>query len=214
MCKELSLVDWKCIFEGKTVNDNWTFFRDKLREYMDENIPVKSQKSNGVTHKTIKPVWMTQQALKAVRKKHKLWSKYQKSRDNKHFLDFCKVRNKATSECRKARMDFEGKIAEEENPKSFYKCVNSRRKVNMGISELKDVNGESSANELDKAEILNKFFKKVFTVEDVTNVLQLNDKSNGSSVSDFDISESCILKILENLNVKKPVIQTSCTHEY
>ena len=100
-------------------------------------------------------------------------------------------------------MDFEGKIAEEENPKSFYKYVNSRRKVNTGISELKDVNGESSTNDLDKAEILNNFLKKVFTVEDVTNVQQLNDKSNGSSVSDLDIRESCVLKILENLNVNK-----------
>ena len=158
-----------------------------------------------------------QQALKAIRKKHKLWNKYQKSRDNKHFQGFCKARNKATSECRKARMHFEDKIAEEENPKSFYMYVNSRRKVNTGISELKAVNGESSANDLDKAEILNKFFKKVFTLEDVTNVLQLNDKSNGSPVSDLDISESCILKILENLNVACG-LNKACgpdfTHEY
>ena len=56
MCKELSMVDWKCVFEGKTVNDNWIFFRDKLKECTEENIPVKSHKSNGVTRKTIKPV--------------------------------------------------------------------------------------------------------------------------------------------------------------
>lgn len=114
----------------------------------------------------LKPVWMTKEAIKSVKMKHRAWSKYMRTRDHIHYIYFCRARNSATRECRKARKQFENKIAEEQNPKVFYKYVNSRRKVNTGITKLQDENGEITENNQNKAEILNNYFHSVFVKED------------------------------------------------
>ena len=95
------------------------------------------------------------------------------------------------------------KISEENNPKAFYKYANSNRKVQVGISNLKKTNGGFTENDKEKAEELNSFFKSVFVVEDLENIPDANDKSNGLNIGEMLIDENKVMNLLENLNTLK-----------
>jgi hypothetical protein len=200
MKTDLSNVDWISEFQGKEVNENWIFFKDKITESMKKHIPVKKIKSS---NRGYKPIWMTREALKAVKKKHRAWNKYRQTNEHVHFQYFCRQRNIATRECRKARNNFETKIAEDTNPKAFYKYVNSRKKVQNGIADLKRDDGSITENDLEKTEELNRFFKSVFTIEDLNNIPYINDRSSGKSILEVQFNEQITMKLLENLNVTK-----------
>lgn len=64
--------------------------------------------------------------------------------------------------------------------------MNSRRKVNTGITKLQDENGEITENNQNKAEILNNYFHSVFVKEDKSSLPNLEDRSKGNSVSDIE----------------------------
>jgi endonuclease/exonuclease/phosphatase family metal-dependent hydrolase len=131
MKTDLSNADWISEFQGKEVNENWIFFKDKITDSMKKHIPVRKIRSSN------KPIWMTREALKAVKKKHRAWNKYRQTNEHVHFQYFCRQRNIATPECRKARNNFETKIAEDTNQKAFYKCEFSQKSPNWN-SRLKE----------------------------------------------------------------------------
>ena len=51
------------------------------------------------------------------------------------------------------------------NPKAFYNYVNSKTKTRTGIPPLDAGDGSRAENDIDKAEVLNKYFGSVFTKE-------------------------------------------------
>jgi len=198
---ELSSLNWEREFSGQTLNDRWVHLKNKIHTCMDKFIPKKKVKSR--TSKKNRPIWMTKKALKAIRKKHRSWQKYMKTREHIHFQYYCRDRNAATRECRTAQSDFEHKISEENNPKAFFKYANSKRKVNVGIAKLKKSDNSFAEDDSDKSEVLNKFFKSVFVEEDVENVPDTNDRSDGQKIEELNIDEEQVLKILETLNPVK-----------
>ncbi|MEW8547780.1 MAG: endonuclease/exonuclease/phosphatase family protein, partial [Candidatus Thiodiazotropha sp.] len=104
MNTELSSVDWHNEFEGKCIEEKWNILKTKIHSTMDKYIP--KNKCSNIKSSKGKPVWMTRQALKAVKRKHKSWNKYQRTKEHVHFQYFCRDRNIATRECRKARREF------------------------------------------------------------------------------------------------------------
>ena len=62
------------------------------------------------------------------------------------------------------------KISENNNPKAFYKYINSRRKVKTGISSLKRSDGTTAESDTERAEELNSSFKDVFVSENKDNI--------------------------------------------
>ena len=201
MNMDLSSVDWHKEFEAKCIEEKWDILKSKLHSSMDKYIP--KNKYTRTNSRKGKPVWMTRQALKAVKRKHKSWNKYQQTKEHIHFQYFCRDRNIATRECRKARSEFEQKLSEEGNPKAFYKYANSRRKVKVGVSELKREDGTFAENDNEKANELNNFFKDVFVIEDKNNIPTTNDCSGGNKISDVYFDTDTVSKLLEKLNVNK-----------
>ena len=57
-----------------------------------------------------------------------------------------------------------------ENLKCFWHYVKSKRQDNVGIGALKNQTNDMVTDSTEKAEILNKQFKSVFTVEDTSTV--------------------------------------------
>ena len=80
-------------------------------------------------------------------------------------------------------------LAYDENPKSFYRYVNSKRKVKTGLSEIKRQDGTFATTDAEKAKELNDYFKRVFVVEDATNIPDIDNRSNGETISDIEINE-------------------------
>ena len=84
-----------------------------------------------------------------------------------------------------------------------YKYVNSRRKVNTGISNLKRDDGTVAETDTEKADDLNFFFKSVFVKENVSNISNFHDRSGGILVDNIIINEEIVKKLIEKLNINK-----------
>jgi len=94
-----------------------------------------------------------------------------------------------------------------QNPKAFWEYINSKRKTKTGIGELNtvDTSGNSvtvSAN-IEKAEVLCKFFSSVFTVEEEQSRLSLPVKPCHSPIRQLVFNEQSILDKLNKLNISK-----------
>jgi len=82
------------------------------------------------------------------------------------------VRNRIKDEIRKLQKEEQQNVAQhcKQYPKAFWKYINSKRKTKTGIGELYnvDVSGNSVtvSGDIEKAEVLGKFFSSVFTVEE------------------------------------------------
>ena len=93
------------------------------------------------------------------------------TKNEKHYAEYCRVRNQVRAVTRKLQRQYKLKLAKdaESNPKAVWKYRNSKKKTRECVSDLNiDPHDDKSrlANcEKEKAEILGTFFSSVFTVE-------------------------------------------------
>ena len=91
-----------------------------------------------------------------MKSKHKNWNRYQKNRSNENWVNYIVARNKATSAVRKAKKEYEYRIAKEikTNPKCFWNMVREKTKVKEGIQDLQAEDGFTAISDNDKAAVL------------------------------------------------------------
>ncbi|CAG2202798.1 unnamed protein product [Mytilus edulis] len=78
---DLSNIDWYNIMKEKSTNEQWIFFKDKLLELQSKHIP---HKKIGQSSKKNKAVGLNQETLKAIRKKHRCWTRYMETKSSKN----------------------------------------------------------------------------------------------------------------------------------
>ena len=148
---ELSKIDWNAQLQDLTADESWTVFRDRL-EYLEEMfIPMKT---SGTRRK--KAPWMTQKAVKVVRKQRKVYRKY---KDATHPA-YRQAQKKAKVQIKKAKKEFERKLAKniKEDRKSFFAYARSKSKTKVKVGSLEDSQGNWHNESTAKAELLNKLF--------------------------------------------------------
>ena len=116
---------------------------------------------------------ITRRAKLARKLKCTMWARFRSSKEYTDWVEYKRAQNKATTEYRRAKRNFEKKIAEKirKDTKSFYSYVISNSTCNDGVGPLKDVNGDIVIDDLGMYNKLNNFFNSVFTYEDSTNVI-------------------------------------------
>jgi hypothetical protein len=138
-----------------------------------------------------------------------MWIKYRNSREYKDLVEYKKVQNKAVKEYRKAKRNFERKLAKDikVNPKSFYVYVRSKTKVRDAVGPLVNSAGIKESDHEEMCNILNDYFGTVFTEELIVGKLPEIIKNvkddKGSMLSNVDITKEDINKRLKNLKVNK-----------
>jgi hypothetical protein len=55
--------------EGLIADKPWAVFRDKITSIVNEHIPIRLRRTPN------KSVWMTREAIRAIRRKRRLWTK-------------------------------------------------------------------------------------------------------------------------------------------
>ena len=200
-------LDWELeLSKFKTIDEKWNFFKNKVKESVDENIPKKRV---GKNHK-FKPGLMNERLLAKIRKKHRAWQRYMETKEGEKYQEYCKIRNKVKSLVRKAKIDYEKIISEnaKSNPKKFWEYTKSKTKVREGIPNL-DIpesedkeNPDTTRNDSQKADVLLNFFNSVFTRENTENV-PLVDSFTDQILEDLEIDENMVEAKLKGLNVNK-----------
>jgi hypothetical protein len=115
---------------------------------------------------------------KLIFKKHRLWTRYQETRDRAVEVQYKKIRNKVRKETRETNKNIQRDIAKacKDNPKKLWQFVNSKNKTSRSIGNISisDPLGKLRLieNDSEKAEAFWDHFQKVFTIEPVFDLLE------------------------------------------
>ena len=207
MKEDLKSIDWDVNFEDcKNVNEMVQKFEDTLHLMVKNHVPMK-RKGKNINNNA---PWVDFKTLKAIRKKHHAWKRFQNTKSHDKYLDYVKRRNKATKKLRKAKKTFEKKIAKEclTNPKAFYSYANSHKKQSTNFIRLKKNDGLYTMNDKDTAEELNTYFQSVFTcdMDDHTDMPNLaGTKEHTNHLSEIKISPEEVQHLLGKVDPNKSV---------
>ena len=181
-----------------SVEDFAKYFTKTFLEAANSYIPMRKSR---LTKPNCKVNFINKETLTLIRRKHLLWQRYCETRSPQKWNDYARIRNQVKSRMRKLRYKKEVKVSEDckDNPKSFWKYVNSKRKNSQQMPNLTDSN-TCADTDIEKAELLSNILSEVMTVE--PNV-DAPDESNPEGLSDIKIDQREVVYLLENLNVNK-----------
>ena len=193
--------DWKNDLEGKSCENSWKMFEERMKKEVEECIPMRRCRSI----KPGRPLWMNEKALIKVKKKSEAYKRYINTSEGRDYVAYAQARNQARWECRRLKREFERSLAKDAktNPKSFYKYANSKLKTRSGIGNLDTANGKVSSDK-DKAQALNEFFTSVFTREDTSSIPDPKlEHAIKVPLEDLHITADDVKKKLDKLNPNK-----------
>jgi len=203
-------IDWDSFF-ADCVNDielMWSKFRHFLYKKTEEFVPKVNNFNIWKKSSWSRP--LSKNLRKIIRQKHRAWNRYVETKDPVKLIKYKQIRNAVASEINslRAQEQYEISISSKENPKKFWKYINSKRKSNCDIGDLKytDERGHeiTVSNDRLKAEVLCKSFSSVFTSESAFNSIDFNINNNNiSNMEGLKLDPSDILTRLTKLNVNK-----------
>ena len=162
--------------KNKTARECWDILRGELDTAIDSYVPMKKQ------GKRSKKKHLSKEAFRKMRYKQNMWRVYKHTGKDKHYEVYKEALNAATNEVRKAKRNFEHKLAQniKSDSKSFYAYVRSKQNVRDKVGPLEDNAGNIITEGCLMAEELNVHFSSVFTREDTSSLPVPETKFNGS----------------------------------
>ena len=188
-----------------------------LLELRDRFIPSRMIKGDN----NRKPYRLSIEEQKAIKRKHRAWTRYMECMKNKNCTKetrrkkkkvFNQARNKVRSITRKAEKCLERDICAEakKNQKRLWGYIHSKNKIQERIPDLYLDSGNPqqglSSNDTEKANILADFFASVFTEEDIQNIPEVptaEERGIAQLLDDIDIPPTKVEAKLKKLNINK-----------
>ena len=139
------------------------------------------------------------------KKKHNAYKRWLNTHEGRNYEKYKRLSNKVKSITRKLTKAFEKRLAKKikENPKAYWKYVNSKRKCKINVNSLLSPDGIITEDNIEKVDILNTLFTSVFTKEDLNGIAEFNANYNGHCIINIKFSEKDIEEILKALKVTK-----------
>ena len=121
--KSLAHVDWDEKMKNKTATECWDILRGELDRAIDSYVPMKKQ------GKRSKKKHLSKEAFRKLRYKQNMWRVYKHTGKDKDYEVYKEALDAATNEVRKAKRNFEHKLAQniKSDSKSFYAYVRVNR---------------------------------------------------------------------------------------
>ena len=204
-CK-MNWEDILCPFSSE-LEDMWAHFIKELQNRISQYIP-KQKDFNAIKKDTWKRP-LNSSLRQLIARKNRLWTRYMETRDATIHKKYKSIRNKVRNETRKLQIEEQRQVASKckENPKIFWKFINSKRKVYEHIGDLKtkdtDGNVFTASTNSEKAEVLGNFFASVFVTEPHSVPPNLQLRSCHCAFTDPVFSEEIIFEKLNNLKIAK-----------
>ena len=210
MREHMSHVKWdEVLKEEESVDDWWDVIENTLTKAKDLFVPKKKLNPCFKNPNAKKPPYKRAFAapdsmLKKIKLKRYAFKTYKKFPTVKNYNIYAKYRNQVIWETRKAKVQKEAKLARDskENPKAFFQYVNTKLKPKENISNLLKEDGTLTESDIEKCEVLNKFFASVFSVEDKNDVPTFTC-TNESFISNILVTEDDMKDALNGLKINK-----------
>ena len=200
---ELLNIDWNNELKDCSTQEAMNKFDKRFKEA--EKICIPTTTISGILSCKIKPSWLSNHALRKVKRKHSAWIRYLNTKDGEEYQRYIQKRNEATRACKQARKDFETSLAKEcrKNAKGVWKYIKSRKK-NSGIPNLKRKDNSFTKTAKEIAETLNEQYYSVFTEEDTSSIPDIPNKPlQTDPLQSFTITQDDVTKALRNLRTDK-----------
>lgn len=159
--QQISATNWAPC-ESEDVEGMYQFIKDKLTELSYACIPLAKPRQENKT------IYINQEAMRLKKQKRTKWLTYMRTRDVIDYIRFTRVRNKLRTLTRNLRATFERQLVADirSNVKGFWKYTGSRLRTKTRVEDLQAEDGTMARENRDKANVLNHYFRSIFTVED------------------------------------------------
>ena len=195
----LSAIDWVKELEGKDTIASWDFLKNAIDKETEKCVPKKRRRTG------CKPLWMTRNVMRLIRKKRRAWRWYTTSsycsKDHEEFEASRKVQAQVKKAVRLAKRNFERKLAMDakRNSKVFYGYMKKKTGNKVTVGPLKE-DGKLLTDDKQMADQLNNFFCSVFTKEDTDHIpVAENLVGDRDTLEDISITEEKVKEKLRNL---------------
>ena len=180
----------------------WIDFKDQFMMHQNKYIPLGKKDSNY----NIKNEWYGPTIGRALRDRNKLYKLKKANNDPDALARYNHARREVKKQIRQAKKNYECNIAKEakNNPKKFYKYINSKKQKKSGIGPLSNSAGEIITDNKEMANTFNDYFSSVFTTS------SNNNNTNSESVikspykiTELTVTEKQVLKKTDKMKVNK-----------
>jgi hypothetical protein len=202
--EEMRHLDWNgMIEEGRDVTEDYQVICDIYEERCTAHIP---RRTFAAGERRKKP-GVTAEIAKAIKKKHRSWTRYMETRTPAKYKEYARSRNKSKALVKKATREHEKKIADnaKKNPKEFWSYANLKMKSREKVAEIYSNNQktETTADDKEKARIMNDFFASVFTDEPVGEAPTPEERNYEEPLTTIEFEEQAIAEKLKGLDPSK-----------
>ena len=102
MRKDLSELEWRTMMLNKNANEAWEIFKTKVDDLTEKYVPMRRRRNHN------RPPWLSQNILRAIRRKKRMWLKAKKGNGMDDYrIEEKKVKNMI----RNAKRNFEKRVA-------------------------------------------------------------------------------------------------------
>ena len=164
----------------------WRMMKAKVEDLIRRFVPEKRRKNQN------RPIWMTQEILRAIRKKKRLWKRDKHKADK---AEFNEQKKKTRNLIRNGKRRFEKKLASNRggNNRPFFSYVKQRTKSRPSVGPLKS-GGKTVSGCKDMANLLNTCFSEAFTREGAGNIpepatMEMNSLLERVSITAADVKK-------------------------
>ena len=201
MKKECGKVKWRDLFNNKSLEEKMRLLDIEHSRWLQMYTPRKKTRDDKQRHN-----WCNNHKIKQLRKnKIRWWKRYTEERNPLFYGRYKQSMDNLRREIRKAKKNFEAKIANKvkTDPKPFYRYVRSKMRAKESIGPLRGLDGTLTSDKDKMATILNDYLVTVFTDEDVTALPEVEVHYDGAILNDIDITEEVVLQKLKSLKPDK-----------
>ena len=149
----------------------------------------------------------------SIREKHRKWKRYKYCKNVSNFNKYKQARNYVVNELRKSKYRYEKDLATriKSDSELFWSHVRSRTKTKSTIGALMNENGTLTVVDKERANILNNYFRSVFTKEKDENLpkhfASVFTKEKDENLPHFE--ERYITHPLEELEITSKTVEKS-----
>jgi Reverse transcriptase (RNA-dependent DNA polymerase)/Endonuclease-reverse transcriptase len=170
----------------------WENLKAKIQEVVAECVPLRRRRNGN------RPPWMSQEIMRAIRRKKRLWAR-DKNRPDK--TEYKEQEKKVRNLIRNGKRKFEKRLADggQSNKRPFYAYVKSRTKTRQSVGPLRTENGEKVADNLSMAGLLNETFGRAFTRENTANVPDPDQQHHGPELRNLRVTTRDVIFKIKRL---------------
>ena len=189
-------IDWRDLFSTvSTVDEFFGIFQTIVQDGVEIFIPTITKKP---FHRKSFPI--TNETRKLIELKDKLWKKAKRTRSRLTKLEANCASKKLKRFLRKDASVYEKRLADNRNPKSFYRYVKSRICTKDEIGDV-IVDDRTVKIDSEKCTLFNQYFVSVFTVDNGLKPVLANRTE--SKLFSVDFTELVVYNTLKNLPLKR-----------